>query len=515
VRNGELSMTLLIVTGFMSLWHMPLFFLLAGWSLHGSLARRGPRGLLGERMRRLALPLLAGCLLYLPVIKYLELSSGLDLNYAELRVAERWQPGFRLVIPQGLPVAPEFTESFWTFLPTFFTRLERFSWAHLWFIAYLLTFTVALLPILRWLERRPAAGHPWASWVVYTPIVPLALVQLCLRERWPGIQNLFDDWANVGYYTTYLLAGFLLARDPGLEAIAQREWPRALALGVLACAPLLATVTGLLAVPWVLLLASAVAGWCFVLAALGLAHRFLDFGNAALAYLSEAAFPIYLLHQAAIVVPGYFIVQLPLGIVLKYVLVVGIAVVLTFTVYHLVVRPFAVTRMLFGMPPRASGALASRHMLAAGAALYACCIVTSPARAALDPVGRWYAEGGAAQVEIAPCGTALCGRVVWLRSPFDEHGCPLTDRQNHDRVLQARPVIGLEILRGLKRSTQETWESGTIYDPSSGWTYQCTAMLDGPDRLLLRGYLGVRLLGRTTTWLRVGAEERTCRDERP
>jgi hypothetical protein len=34
--------------------------------------------------------------------------------------------------------------------------------------------------------------------------------------------------------------------------------------------------------------------------------------------------------------------------------------------------------------------------------------------------------------------------------------------------------------------------------------------LDG-DRLYLRGYFGVPLLGRTTTWIRVGAEERTCR----
>jgi uncharacterized protein (DUF2147 family) len=154
-------------------------------------------------------------------------------------------------------------------------------------------------------------------------------------------------------------------------------------------------------------------------------------------------------------------------------------------------------------------------MVAAGVGALACWIVTTPAEAMLDPVGRWYAEGGAAQVDIAPCGSALCGRVVWLRSPFDEHGCPLTDRRNRDLLLRTRPVIGLEILRGLRRSTPETWESGTIYDPSSGWTYQCTATLDGPDRLLLRGYLGVWVLGRTTTWLRVGAEERTCRDIPP
>src|SRR5262245_44416805 len=106
VRNTDLSMVALIGAGFISLWHMPLFFLVAGWSLYVSLARRGTRGILRERLRRLGVPLVAGCVLMMPVIKYLELSSGLDLNYAGLRVAERLQPGFRLVVPQGLPVAP-------------------------------------------------------------------------------------------------------------------------------------------------------------------------------------------------------------------------------------------------------------------------------------------------------------------------------------------------------------------------------------------------------------------------
>jgi uncharacterized protein (DUF2147 family) len=71
-------------------------------------------------------------------------------------------------------------------------------------------------------------------------------------------------------------------------------------------------------------------------------------------------------------------------------------------------------------------------------------------------------------------------------------------------------ILGLEILRGLHPAGDATWDGGTIYDPATGRTYRCAASLDGPDRLLLRGYVGIRLLGRTTTWLRVGAEERSC-----
>jgi uncharacterized protein (DUF2147 family) len=63
------------------------------------------------------------------------------------------------------------------------------------------------------------------------------------------------------------------------------------------------------------------------------------------------------------------------------------------------------------------------------------------ARAA-TPVGLWYAEGSAAQVEIRPCGAQLCGRVVWLRPPFNENGCDLRDRYNPDPELRARPIVG-------------------------------------------------------------------------
>lgn len=132
---------------------------------------------------------------------------------------------------------------------------------------------------------------------------------------------------------------------------------------------------------------------------------------------------------------------------------------------------------------------------------------------AATPVGLWYAEGGAAQVEIRACGDAVCGRIVWLRSPFDETGCDLRDRSNSNASLRDRPLLGLEVLQGLKQSDLEgkVWTDGTIYDPSSGKTYTCSLRVEGDDRLHLRGYVGIPLLGRTTTWIRVGRENHQCR----
>jgi uncharacterized protein (DUF2147 family) len=101
--------------------------------------------------------------------------------------------------------------------------------------------------------------------------------------------------------------------------------------------------------------------------------------------------------------------------------------------------------------------------------------------------------------------------VVWLRSPFDEYGCELNDRRNPDAARRGRPIVGLQILADLRPADDGgSWTGGTIYDPTSGRTYRCTVELDGDNRVHVRGFIGVPLLGRTTTWFRVGTENQMC-----
>ena len=516
IRNADLSFGWLVVCGFISLWHMPLFFLLAGWSAASSLRVRGTAGFLSERLRRLGVPLLAFCVFLAPTIKYIELRSGLDLSHTGLRVAPALQDGFKTVIPGGLPEARAFDESFATFLPTFFTHLDRFTWAHLWFVAYLLALTVLYAPLLAWLVRRDDRFSNVGPWVLYLPLAPLVVIQLTMRSRWPGIYNLYNDWANVAYYSVFLLAGFLLACHPALEGLVEREWKRSLLIGGATTLVLLLVLLGVFQSPTILLVGAAVAGWCFVVAALGSGRRFLTRSGPTLSDLSESAFPVYVLHQAAIVLPGYWIVGLPLGIAAKFTLLVVVSVALTLATYQWLVRPFAVSRFLLGMRPKACPL---RRPLAlspsAAASLLALAVLGGPTRAwSATPIGLWYAEGGAAKVAIEPCDETLCGRVVWLRSPLDEEGCDLRDRHNPDPTLRDRKVEGLEVLRGLTQRSDGTWVNGRIYDPASGSTYTCQLTLDGADRARLRGYIGIPLIGRTTTWTRVGAEARVCREHR-
>lgn len=85
----------------------------------------------------------------------------------------------------------------------------------------------------------------------------------------------------------------------------------------------------------------------------------------------------------------------------------------------------------------------------------------------------------------------------------------ILDKSKEDKVCEkcdgakkGKPIKGMVILEGLKKEGS-SWEGGTILDPNSGKVYKCTLTLDGQDKLKVRGYVGISLLGRTQSWQRV------------
>jgi uncharacterized protein (DUF2147 family) len=71
---------------------------------------------------------------------------------------------------------------------------------------------------------------------------------------------------------------------------------------------------------------------------------------------------------------------------------------------------------------------------------------------------------------------------------------------------KGQPVQGMTILRGIKPDASEkgTWVGGDILDPNDGKIYKVLLKLaDGGKKLDVRGYIGMPMLGRTQTWLRV------------
>lgn len=66
---------------------------------------------------------------------------------------------------------------------------------------------------------------------------------------------------------------------------------------------------------------------------------------------------------------------------------------------------------------------------------------------------------------------------------------------------KGKPILGMEVIRGLSKDGNE-FSGGTITDPKNGKTYKCTVTKDG-DKLNVRGYMGISIIGRTQTWQKV------------
>lgn len=138
-------------------------------------------------------------------------------------------------------------------------------------------------------------------------------------------------------------------------------------------------------------------------------------------------------------------------------------------------------------------------------------VLADAASAATDPVfGRWVVEDGKAVIEIEPCGDAACGRLVWLKSPWEANGSPKSDAENPDPKMRRRPLCGLRLVTGLERADDGTWEDGEIYSTRDGRTYGIEIAPDGEDRLAVRGYVGISLLGKTQTWTRDSIRRGNC-----
>jgi peptidoglycan/LPS O-acetylase OafA/YrhL len=361
VKSSELSPALDLFTGFIHLWHMPLFFVLAGWSAWDSLGKRSVGRFALERVQKLLIPLLFGMAVFGPILRWAELRTG------------------QMILVGGEHLAAQPELALLDYVPTYFASTAHLTWGHLWFLAYLFTFTLLYLPLLA-LARRAAQrirALSVGAGLVYLPIVPLALVQLTLRERWPGMQNLIDDWANFAYYSLCFLLGFALAAAPRFEQACLEQWRRAgmLALGAVAVLLILRPLrhAGIAPVTFSLHTLSAVAGWCTVVALLGAARELPSVRDPAPAWLVASAFPVYVLHQVGVVLAALFVIELPLPIVAKLPLTIALAVAGTLAAYF-ALHALAPAPLRWGLAgdPRAAPAAAR----------------SAPGPSAREPIGR-------------------------------------------------------------------------------------------------------------------------------
>ena len=339
---------------FLNQWRMSLLFVISGLAI-GFVSDRYTAGrLVLRRAWRLGLPLVFGMAVVVAPQPYYE---ALSIGVIEPGFLDFWA---RYLTFHDFPGEAWGGENYivWT-------------WNHLWYLPYLLLYTVVALPLIRLLKGplNPvlrACRSLRGPWLVLMPLVPLMLYGNFVFPRFSGITHaLLDDGYAHALYGTLFLYGYLIGRDPGLWRALAGMRHALLVTGVLAYAALRSQSLWVGDEPGVLVEQLSFASvylnrWTWILVMLAWGHALLNRPAAWITYGTGAIFPWYVLHQTITVWAGYTLSQYALGPVVEPLLVLASTVIGCAVGYEFVIRRVPLLRPLFGLPARAAPPSAPR-----------------------------------------------------------------------------------------------------------------------------------------------------------
>lgn len=325
-------------------WRLTLLFVVSGYASR-ALWSKSPsvRRFLGNRSSRLLIPLVFGMAVVVPPQTWVELvgKHGYGQSYLWFLAHDY----FRFGKLDGIV------------MPT---------WNHLWFIAYLWVYTLALMLLM----LVPGASRLQAmfdrvfggSRAVWVPVAFLLVTQYWLFHRDDDTHDLFNDGlAHLQYFPAFLF-GFGLAGSRAVMDGLSRWWAASAAVAI-GC---YAVIAGLLVaypdfsfpthnVTVVFRLAREIDTWVAIAALIGVAERFLNRDHRWRTTLAEATFPFYIIHQTVIVLVEFWVKPLGVGTAGEFLILVP-ATIAGCWAFYLIGRELNVLRPLIGLKARAKAA---------------------------------------------------------------------------------------------------------------------------------------------------------------
>lgn len=361
VSNDERSFVLSAVAGFAFLFGMPLMFLLTGATSWLSLGQRSLTGYGMTRVRRLLPPLIAGIVILTPLQWWLAAA-----------IARGGENPLNTIV--------------WFFGGIRFAPTSRWFGdygMHLWFIAFLLAYSILCLPVLGVL-RRPV-GARLLSWLasLSTPAMLLILFTPILVSQWllRVPTPTYRDWADFVLWLGFFVVGVILVADQRLLNAVVRNGPRLIGIGVafvvvgLALA-FAARAIGLIpsaqtsdlarletapavdvpSLGYVTLrtaASAALTGGC-----LWIGVRRFRSQPAWLPRANRAILPFFVLHHPVVVAVSAVVVQWSMGLWAKFAVVLAVSLAGTLGITQLTMRT-RIGRAVFGIPTDATGGAAT------------------------------------------------------------------------------------------------------------------------------------------------------------
>lgn len=310
---------------FLSPWHMPLLFVIAGMSSFYALQKRSWKQYLEERTQRLFIPFGFAILFIVPPQPYLAY----------------------------LKDHPDVT--LWTFVKQYFFQIQGdfsgytgyFTPAHMWFVLYLYFFSIISLPLfLKIKQNSMSIGKYFAKYY----ILLLYPIIIGLADQLPAIGS-----KNPFYYYTYFLIGFIFASNSEIEKSLNTIKLFALISGIITTVVYLYfvkisfTFEKYSSQDVLFYILRRFNAWFWLILILGYGKEFLNFFTGILPYASEMSYPFYILHQTIIIILAYYFVSYKINVLIIFFTLVVLSFVITFVIYHFLIRKYKIFRFLFGM----------------------------------------------------------------------------------------------------------------------------------------------------------------------
>ena len=329
-------------------WRMPLLLFISGAATIYATRKRTLFQMYKERNKRLLVPLIFAMLVVVPPQIYYERI----LNYN----------GFW-----------EFYKTVFEFVP--YPKGGSFSWHHMWFVLYLLLYSVLALPLLAFFRKDKAGkiinkmdSYFNKKWSFLSGVIFLVISQIILRPFFPDETHaLIDDWAYFVQYGSFYFMGLLVSICPGAWDNIEKNRKFHLKIGLVSSAIMWGLYGGLWGyvnqiIPnrWVEIIFDInlmVLGWTWVLILAGYGKMYLNKKSEFLKFSNEGIYPFYILHQTVIIAVGYYYLQNNSSILSGFIIISILSFIITVLLYLLFIRPFNITRFLFGMKPLKSDAI--------------------------------------------------------------------------------------------------------------------------------------------------------------
>lgn len=338
VKNEQKSEILMSIVLWFHQWRLPLLFFISGVGIYFSLKTRNILKFILERFKRLFVPLVFAMFFTIPIQVYVEyLQKG--------RVTGTYF---------------EFYPTVWELVPY---PAGSLTWSHMWFVVYLLTFIIVLIPFFSVFKIKVLEKYKDSFSNVLSSKYLIFLVFLIqyynyyqFYLKYPEQGSLVDDWFVFNSSITYLILGYLLASSNQFWDNCERYRKILLSIAVVTSTILFINYYLPNALPkkegidaQVYFLLDALQIWSIILTIIGFTKKYLNTKSNILQYLNQAVFPFFIIHQTIIVAIGYWIVQVQVSILTKYLLLSICSSIVIYALYEYVIRRTKLTRILYGM----------------------------------------------------------------------------------------------------------------------------------------------------------------------